>query len=116
MKGTFQVPTFCTGLPSPAIQHPDLLIKQDLTKQIMSCEEAAIANAQSMSINQHIANEALDMLIRLLSGTLTHFASYVNCKHGTAWSKFNTPEEVSSVIGKSEKFLKTKITGLGLTQ
>jgi len=111
MKGAFQVPTFCTGLPSPGIQHPDLLIKQDLTKQIMSCEEAAIANAQSMSINQRIANEALDMLLRLLSGTLTRFASYVNCKHGTAWSKFITLGEVSDVIGKSEKFLKTKTTG-----
>jgi PRTRC genetic system ThiF family protein len=111
MKGAFQVPTFCTGLPSPAIQHPDLLVGQKVKNNIMSCEEAAIANAQSMSINQRIANEALDMLIRLLNGTLTRFASYVNCKHGTAWSKFNTPEEVSDVIGKSEKFLKTKTTG-----
>lgn len=111
MKGAFQVPTFCTGLPSPAIQHPDLLVEQKVKNNIMSCEEAAIANAQSMSINQRIANEALDMLIRLLNGTLTRFASYVNCKHGTAWSKFNTPEEVATIIGKPEKFLKSKATG-----
>jgi len=111
MKGAFQVPTFCTGLPSPGIQHPDLLVEQKVKNKLMSCEEAAIANAQSMSINQRIANEALDMLLRLLSGTLTRFASYVNCKYGTAWSKFITPGEVSDVIGKSEKFLKTKTTG-----
>jgi len=47
----------------------------------------------------------LDMLLRLLSGTLTRFATYVNCKHGTAWSRFNTPEEIAKTIGKPERFL-----------
>ena len=105
MKGAFHVPTFCTALPSPAIQHPDLLVRQKVTKQVLSCEEAAIANVQSMSINHRIANEAFDILLRLLSGTLTRFASYVNCKHGTAWSKFNTPEEIAKTIGKPRQYL-----------
>ncbi|MEE3719936.1 hypothetical protein V2H45_24655 [Tumidithrix elongata RA019] len=73
---------------------------------MLSCEKAAIANAQSMSINHRIADEALDMLLRLLSGTLTRFATYVNCRHGTAWSKFNTPEEVAAVIGKPKHYLR----------
>ncbi|MFO0258657.1 MAG: ThiF family adenylyltransferase [Pseudanabaena sp.] len=105
MKGAFHVPTFCTGLPSPALQHPDLLVKQESIQKVLSCEEAAISNAQSMSINHRIADEALDMLIRLLSGTLTRFATYVNCKYGTAWSRFNTPEEIAKTIGKPERFL-----------
>jgi PRTRC genetic system ThiF family protein len=105
MKGAFHVPTFCTGLPSPALQHPDLLVKQESIQKVLSCEEAAISNAQSMSINHRIADEALDMLLRLLSGTLTRFATYVNCKHGTAWSRFNTPEEIAKTIGKPERFL-----------
>ena len=49
MKGAFHVPTFCTGLPSPALQHPDLLVKQESIEKVLSCEEAAIANAQSNS-------------------------------------------------------------------
>ena len=106
MKGAFHVSTFCTALPSPALQHPDLLIEQETTEKVLSCEEAAIVNAQSMSINHRIADEALDMLLRLLSGTLTRFATYVNCKHGTAWSRFNTPEEVAAVIGETEQYLK----------
>ena len=108
MKGAFHVPTFCTALPSPALQHPDLLVKQEPTQKVLSCEAAAIANAQSMSINHRIADEALDMLLRLLSGTLTRFATYVNCKHGSTWSKFNTPEEVAAVIGKPKQYLKAK--------
>ena len=106
MKGAFHISTFCTALPSPALQHPDLLIEQKTTEKVLSCEEAAIINAQSMSINHRIADEALDMLLRLLSGTLTRFATYVNCKHGTAWSRFNTPEEVAAVIGKTKQYLK----------
>ncbi|MFN7355471.1 MAG: hypothetical protein ACK5UZ_09080, partial [Pseudanabaena sp.] len=89
----------------PALQHPDLLVKQESIQKVLSCEEAAISNAQSMSINHRIADEALDMLIRLLSGTLTRFATYVNCKYGTAWSRFNTPEEIAKTIGKPERFL-----------
>jgi len=61
-----------------------------------------------MSINHRIADEGLDMLLRLLSGNLSRFATYVNCKHGTAWSKFNTPEEVAAVIGKPQQYLKAK--------
>jgi PRTRC genetic system ThiF family protein len=91
MKGAFHIPTFCTALPSPALQHPDLLVNQASIEKVLSCEESAIANAQSMSINHRIADEALDMLLRLLSGTLTRFATYVNCKHGTTWSRFNSP-------------------------
>lgn len=64
MQGAFHVPTFCTGLPSPALQHPDLLVKQESIQKVLSCEESAIANAQSMSINHRIADEALDMLLR----------------------------------------------------
>ena len=108
MKGAFYIPTFCTALPSPAIQHPELLLEQKATKKMLSCEEAAIANVQSMSINHRIADEALDMLLRLLSGNLSRFATYVNCKHGTAWSKFNTPEEVAAAIGKPQQYLKAK--------
>ncbi len=108
MKGAFHVPTFCTALPSPVLQHPDLLVKQESMQQVLSCEESAIANAQSMSINHRIADEALDMLLRLLSGTLTRFATYVNCKHGNAWSRFNTPEEVAALIGKPKQYMKAK--------
>ena len=108
MKGAFHIPTFCTALPSPALQHPDLLVEQEVIQKVLSCEEAAIANAQSMSINHRIADEALDMLLRLLSGTLTRFATYVNCKHGSAWSRFNTPEEVAAVIGKPKQYLRAK--------
>ncbi|MFM7885720.1 MAG: ThiF family adenylyltransferase [Pseudanabaena sp.] len=105
MKGAFHVPTFCTGLPSPVLQHPDLLAKQESSQKVLSCEESAIANAQSMSINHRIADEAFDMLLRLLSGTLTRFATYVNCKYGTAWSKFNTIEELAKTIGKPKQYL-----------
>jgi PRTRC genetic system ThiF family protein len=107
IKEAFPVPTFCTALPSPALQHPELLLEPETTKPVLSCEEAAIANAQSMSINHRIADEAFDMLLRLLNGTLTRFATYVNCRHGTAWSKFNTPEEIATIINKPEQYLKT---------
>jgi PRTRC genetic system ThiF family protein len=100
MKEAFRIPTFCTALPSPALQHPELLLDTKATEPVLSCEEAAIANAQSMSINHRIADEAFDMLLRLLSGTLTRFATYVNCRHGTAWSSFISPEQVAQSIEK----------------
>jgi PRTRC genetic system ThiF family protein len=105
MKGAFSIPTFCTALPSPVIQHPDLLIKQEVNQPMRSCEEAAITNMQSMSINHRIADEAFDIILRLLTGELTRFASYINCRQGTSWSKFNTIEEIAKTINKPKKYL-----------
>jgi PRTRC genetic system ThiF family protein len=98
----------CNALPSPVLQHPELL--DPLPEEFngasgrMSCAELVAANAQSMTINKLAASLAEDILIRLLTGKLTHFAVYADQESGTARARYTNPTEVAAVLGKTQDF------------
>jgi PRTRC genetic system ThiF family protein len=100
---SFPAPKTCIALPSPALQHPELLrAKPEETNKAagMTCAELMAANAQSLIVNQRIAAEAADYLARLLlRRPLKRFATYVDLDTGTARGVPITPETVGRAAG-----------------
>lgn len=98
----------CNALPSPVLQHPELLepLPEELPRasEKMSCAELVAANAQSMTINKLASSLAEDMLVRLLTGKLTYFAAYADQESGTMRARYTNPGEVAAVIGKPQTF------------
>jgi PRTRC genetic system ThiF family protein len=100
-------PQVCAILPSPALQHPELLVPlpEELTDNALSCEEMARRNAQALTINRKVAAEAADYLLRLLvTRDLRRFATYIDLPSGVVRSRYTTPEQVAAVIGKQACF------------
>lgn len=101
----------CNALPSPALQHPELL--EPLPEELpggqgkMSCAELVAANAQSMTINKLVSSLAEDMLVRLITGKLTYFAIYADQESGTSRARYTNPAEVAAAIGKMPDFFAT---------
>ncbi len=95
---------YCTWLPSPVVQHPELLEDESVTDITddtagLSCIDLALRDAQSLSINARIAGESADFLFRfLLTGSLRRFATYINLQSGSASSRYITYEEISKYL------------------
>ncbi|HAX77691.1 MAG TPA: thiamine biosynthesis protein ThiF [Cyanobacteria bacterium UBA11372] len=92
-------PNFCINLPSPSLQHPELLVLQpeELSMPHISCAEIAKRNAQSLFINQRVAAEAIEMLSQLvLTKTLRRFATYFHCGSGSSRSRYCSKETLLS--------------------
>ena len=79
---------FCTQLPHPAIQAPDLLLDRQINATtVPSCAELAAANIQSLMINQAVAGWMATYIARLLlSRDLDIMATYINLAAGSARS------------------------------
>jgi PRTRC genetic system ThiF family protein len=95
LTGAFAVPAFCSALPSPALQHSELLkpLPEELKGARMSCEVAA-ANRQALTVNKQVAAHAAAMLSQFLAGELRYFTLYFDQASGTARSRYITPENV----------------------
>jgi len=103
LKGAFISPGFCQTLPAPALQQPALLVPrpEEKTDNNLSCAEIQQANFQSLCVNQKVAAEAADYLLRLATGgELRRFATYFDLASGSSRSRYTTPEEVASVIDR----------------
>ena len=96
----FSVPTFCSALPSPALQHPELLEPQpeEMDGTRMSCAELTAANHQALTVNKQVAAHAAAMLRQFLAGELRYFALYFDQASGTARSRYITPENIQAAI------------------
>lgn len=71
-------------LPAPSMQLPSLLIPQvEPPAKRMDCAEAVEADEQSPIINQAMASLTLEFVHRLLQGTLTWMAAYIDLDVGT---------------------------------
>ena len=95
----FKFEGFCTWLPSPAEQHPELVqalkIDEMAPEQNLSCAEMALLDSQGLTINQRMAAEAADYLMRLLiTKDLTRYATYIDLESGTTRSKYITEKEI----------------------
>lgn len=94
-KGVEQLTGVTAWLPSPAVQHPDLLESTPMRsgESGLSCAEMALADAQGMTINQRMAAEAADYLARMLiTKDLRKFATYIDLESGTSRSRYITDE------------------------
>ncbi|NMC84307.1 MAG: PRTRC system ThiF family protein [Anaerolineaceae bacterium] len=96
----FELTGFCSWLPLPSQQHPELLTLQPETQtseEGLSCADLAMLDSQGLAINQRIAAEATDYLVRmLLTRDLHKFATYVDLVSGAARSRYITPASVST--------------------
>ena len=95
-EDNFRLPDFCSWLPSPAVQHPDLLESRQSDEQVsLSCAEIMLQDSQGMAINQRMAAEAADYLVRMLiTRDLKKFATYIDLESGVCKSKYITPENL----------------------
>ncbi len=108
LAGCFKSAKVCTALPSPALVAPDLLKPrpEELPDNRMSCAEMMQANLQSLAVNQRVAAEAADYLMRLLTGQpLKRFATFFDLPSGSAKSRAITPEEIAALIKKPVEYL-----------
>jgi len=99
-------------LPVPSLQQPALLLPAP--KLQPNCAEAVLQNEQSPIINQAMATLILDMVNRLLRGTLTYMGVYLDMETGTMQRVPATPITVARMMGIKFASLmvdKTKLTG-----
>jgi PRTRC genetic system ThiF family protein len=90
---------YCGLLPSPGLQHPELLVDEKSQPQEtnLSCAELALRDAQSLTINQSQAAIMAEYLLDLLiAGNMRRFATYFDAASGAQRSKYTTPENVSA--------------------
>ena len=113
LKGAFPCypnATYCVNLPSPIVQHPDLLEPQadeicvPEEKPGVACAEMAWSGDQSPSINAMVANIAATYLWRMFADkkALTMYATYCNLSSMNSRSTYITPSAVAQVVGKAE--------------
>jgi PRTRC genetic system ThiF family protein len=95
LKRAFQIEGLCTALPSPALQHPELLVPAREELEQLSCEEMALLNAQSLTVNQQMAAIGSNYIVEFLTGTLKKYASYLDLGPGLVRSKYVSSKEIS---------------------
>lgn len=104
---TFDLPGYCGFLPSPADQHPELLKRTPKNQSIdtnLSCAEMAMQDSQGLAINQRMAAEAADYLVRMLiTKDLRKFATYIDLESGSCQSKYINAELVKEYLPKTKK-------------
>jgi PRTRC genetic system ThiF family protein len=93
LEKAFPKPGICTALPSPAIQHPELLLPSTELKpsENLSCAEMALQNTQSLSVNTHVAAWINEYLRLLLFGGLKKYATYFDLVSGSCQSLYIHP-------------------------
>jgi len=93
-------PIGCTRLPSPTIQHPELLLPlpEELTDNNLSCEQLAAVNTQNLDVNQYVASIATSYLLKLTTGNLKQFATYFDTEAGSCRSVYITQKNVLKAL------------------
>lgn len=89
--------SICRALPSPSLQHPDLLEPERFeAKNDASCPERVRLGEQGLNVNQRVAIEIAEMLSALLlTRTLKRFAVYFDLESGSTRSAYCAPSAVS---------------------
>ncbi|MCD4671400.1 MAG: ThiF family adenylyltransferase [Anaerolineaceae bacterium] len=98
----FALDGHCTWLPSPSVQHPELLVPLPEEKRPegnISCADLAMHDSQGLSINKRIAAEAADFLIKMLiTRNLKRYACYLDLESGSTRSLYITPNQLSQYL------------------
>lgn len=75
----------CSGLPSPYVQMPDLLIPEPTVQDKRSCAELVITEEQSLVVNQAMAALAAQYIYRfVVMREISWLATYFNLEPPTA--------------------------------
>lgn len=86
------LPGYVSWLPLPSEQHPELLRRlagEEPHEENLSCAEMALQDSQGLAINQRMAAEAADYLVRMLiTGDLRKYATYIDLESGASRSKY----------------------------
>ncbi|HWR66092.1 MAG TPA: ThiF family adenylyltransferase [Bellilinea sp.] len=103
----FALPGFCSWLPLPSAQAPELVQGNELkltpSQAGMSCAEMALQDAQGLAINQRMAAEAADYLVRMLiTQDLRKMATFIDLESGSSRSRYITLENVSMETGRTK--------------
>jgi len=102
----FDLPGFCAWLPLPCVQSPDLLddpIEGPATPAA-SCAEMALVDSQGLAVNQRIAAEASDYLVRaLVTRDLRRYVTYLDLASGSSKSTYITIENVQPYMEQPKK-------------
>jgi len=78
---------FCTGLPLPSIQHPELIRRRSQRRH--TCADDLLADVQSLMVNQAVAGWAANYVYRLtVAHDLDCCATYFDLHTGTARSEY----------------------------
>lgn len=97
LYGTFDIEKqICLALPLPTMQRPDILSQQ---APVRSCAEAVQAEEQSPTINQIMASWVLEVVRRLIEGSLTWIQVYIDVEVGMVNPVWATPETVAKITG-----------------
>ena len=89
----------CRALPSPALQRPDLLDAPPTPTPALDCAQAVAADEQGKTINQVMAAIAASYVEKLLGGTCTSLASYVDTDDGILRTVLAEPKVVAQMVG-----------------
>ena len=108
LRKAFVLPDRCNALPAPSLQYLDLLVprpeERRAAAQRMSCEQMALANAQSLTVNQMVAAIAADYLVGLtLTQQLKSFATYFDLGSKSMRSRYVTPEALAAFTPAPKK-------------
>jgi len=78
---------FCSGLPLPSVQHPELLESEPVSEIGESCADLLLSDVQGLMVNQAVATYAAQYVYRLtLTRDLDVYATYVDLITGGARS------------------------------
>ena len=100
MENALKFRNTCTWLPLPSEQHPELVeatrtVQPETRGSWQSCAEMMVEDNQGLAINQRMASEATDYLVRMLiTKDLKKFATYIDLQSGSCRSKYITREEI----------------------
>lgn len=107
-KQAFSSASLCRMLPSPALQHPELLTNQEIAAKRsensrVSCPELVRLGEQSLNINNRVAVEINQFATELLlTNSLKRFATYFDLESGTSHSKYCTPTAIHETLSRFE--------------
>ncbi len=108
LKTAFQLPDYCTRLPSPALLLPELLAgkgKDESKTTKVSCAELTLQNEQGLSINTVMASILQDYLCQLLlSQNLKRFGTWVDLGAGTMASRYTSPTTLIETLSLPPDF------------
>jgi PRTRC genetic system ThiF family protein len=111
-RKVFPIPGYCSRLPLPGDQHPELLAEQpedEIPDANLSCADLALSGAQGLAVNQQVAAIAGSYLLQMLVyGTLNHFQTYFDQFTGAMRSTPITERVL-------QKYMETDETGTGET-
>ncbi|MFN8632926.1 MAG: ThiF family adenylyltransferase [Chloroflexota bacterium] len=89
----------CRALPAPSLQRPDLLFAQPEPRLLPDCAEAMATGTQGPTINQVVASIAASYIEKLLAGTCTWMASYIDMDDGIMRCLPADPKLVAGITG-----------------